>query len=98
MLSCVAESLIYWVVIKPFNFIVNRSVVMATLAEISAMIDEVMSSVEAVDTGLDGVAALIANLKAGQVTQEQIDALGVKVEALKAKSAAIVVEAEGLKA
>jgi len=101
-MSCCVERLMEVLfetfVLKPFNFVINRSALMATLAEIGTMIDEVAASVAAIDSELDGVATMIADLKAGQVSQEQIDALASKMETLKAHSAAVVAETSGLKA
>lgn len=71
---------------------------MATLTEISAMVDEVLASVTTIDTELDAVATMIAGLKAGQVSQADIDALASKVETLKVRSSAVVAETEALKA
>jgi len=71
---------------------------MGTIAEIKTMVGEISTTVDEIDTGLDEVAALIADLKAGQVGQAEIDALAEAVEALKAKTAAVAAETGGLKA
>lgn len=71
---------------------------MATLSEISTMLDEVAAAVGVVDSELDTVATMIADLKAGQVSQAEIDAIAGKVEALKANTASIVAETQALKA
>ena len=84
--------------VRMFNTFIRKTCVMATLSEISGMIDEVISAGTTIDTELDAVATLIATLKAGQVSQEQIDALAAKVETLKVKSSAVVAETEALKA
>lgn len=84
--------------VRLFNNFIRKTVVMATLLEISGMIDEVTSAVSTIDAELDAVATLIASLKAGQVSQEQIDEIASKVELLKAKSTSVVAETEALKA
>lgn len=86
------------ILLRVFNNFIGKTKLMATLTEISGMIDEVVVLVTTIDTELDAVATLIATLKAGQVSQEQIDALAAKVETLKVKSSAVVAETEALKA
>lgn len=81
-----------------FNTFIRKTIVMATLTEISTMIDDVASAVATVDSELDAVATLIAALKAGQVTQAEIDALASKVETLKIATSSVVAETSALKA
>lgn len=69
---------------------------MATLEEITASVDTVTTSIQAIDLKLDDVRALVAALKAGQVSQEQIDALAAKVADLKSATAAVVGEVESI--
>lgn len=86
------------ILVRLFNNFIRRTCLMATLTEISAMVDEVLASVTTIDTELDAVATMIAGLKAGQVSQADIDALASKVETLKVRSSAVVAETEALKA
>lgn len=66
---------------------------MATLVEIVDGVNTVIESIQAVDLKLDDIRALIAQLRAGTVSQEEIDALAAKVNELKAATAKIVTEA-----
>jgi outer membrane murein-binding lipoprotein Lpp len=78
------------------NFVLDRSELMATLDEISGMVDDVNAKLAHLSSDLDALAQLVANLHAGQVSQAQIDALGAKVENLQAAAAAVLVKEEGI--
>jgi hypothetical protein len=78
------------------NFVFNRSNLMATLETIVDDVNAIKDGVAAVDLKLDDIRALVAALKAGTVTQEQIDALAAKVAEVKVATAAIVAEAQGV--
>ena len=66
---------------------------MATLTEIVDGLNTVLETVQAVDLKLDDIRALIAQLQAGTVSQEQIDALALKVNEIKAATAKVLTEA-----
>ena len=66
---------------------------MATLTEIVDGVNTVIESIQAVDLKLDDIRALIATLRAGAVTQEEIDALAAKINELKVATAKVVAEA-----
>lgn len=66
---------------------------MATLTEIVDGLNTVLENVQAVDLKLDDIRALIAQLQAGTVSQEQIDALALKVNEIKAATAKVLTEA-----
>lgn len=70
--------------------------IMATLEENSAKVDAITTAVQAIDLKLDDVRALVATLKAGQVNQEQIDALSAKLDGLQVATAAVVGEVESI--
>lgn len=67
---------------------------MATLTEIVDGLNTVLESMQAVDLKLDDIRALIASLKADTITQEQIDALALKVEAIKIATVKVLTEAD----
>lgn len=75
------------------TFKINGDEIMATLTEIVDGLNTVLGSVQAIDLKLDDIRALIATLRAGAVTQEEIDALKVKVDEIKAAAALVVQEA-----
>jgi hypothetical protein len=75
-----------------FYFIFNGEN-MATLTEIVDGLNTVLENVQAVDLKLDDIRALIAQLQAGTVSQEQIDALALKVNEIKAATAKVLTEA-----
>ena len=66
---------------------------MATLVEIVDGLNTVLDTVQAVDLKLDYIRALIAQLQAGTVSQEQIDALALKVNEIKVATAKVLTEA-----
>lgn len=67
---------------------------MATLTEIVDGLNTVLESVQALDLKLDDIRAFIAQLQAGTIiSQEQLDALALKVDQIKAAAAAVVTEA-----
>lgn len=66
---------------------------MATLVEIVDGLNTVLDTVQAVDLKLDDIRALIAQLQAGTVSQEQIDALALKVNEIKVATAKVLTEA-----
>lgn len=70
--------------------------IMATLEENSAKVDAITTAVQAIDLKLDDVRALVATLKAGQVNQEQIDALSAKLDGLQVAASAVVGEVESI--
>lgn len=71
---------------------------MATLEEVRAEVTELTTTVEAIDAKLDEVKTFIEGIKAGVVTQEQLDSLAALVGAAKAKAAAVLVETDALDA
>lgn len=73
-----------------------RGKLMATLEEVTAVVDSVRTTVGAIDLKLDDVRALVASLKAGQVSQEQIDALAAKVADLKIATESIASETDSI--
>lgn len=79
-----------------FNLILRRTNLMATVQTIVDDLNTVLNGIQAVDSKLDDITSLIATLKAGAVSQEEIDALAVKVEEIKAATSAIVVEAQSI--
>jgi len=102
-------------VIGPFVYIfdafIARTKLMGTIedniqlvGELSNTLDTIKTGVAEINTDLDAVAAKIAELKVGQVSQEQIDTLTLAMENLKAKASGVsndvtqvAAEAEGLK-
>lgn len=112
--------------IRMFNTFIKRTVVMATLEELQtdaalhkAQAEElavelaaIKTAVGTVNVGLDAVAVMIAGLKAGQVSQAQLDALSetfaqVRVlnqanvaasKEISTEATSVVAETEALKA
>ena len=78
------------------NFILKRTIIMATIEEVSAEVSELKSNLEGIDTTLDAVAEKISALVAGQVDQGQIDALAQLVSSAKSLSSAVKDEASAL--
>lgn len=70
--------------------------IMATIEENSAKVDAITTAVQAIDLKLDDVRALVATLKAGQVNQEQLDALSAKLDGLTVATAAVTSEVESI--
>jgi hypothetical protein len=66
---------------------------MANLLDIVEGLNTTITGIQALDLKLDDIRALIASLRAGTVTQEEIDALAAKVEELKVATAKVVTEA-----
>jgi hypothetical protein len=89
-------TLIYKVKNLIVNFILDRSNLMATLAQIVDDVNAIKEGVAAVDLKLDDIRALVAALKAGTITQEELDALAAKIAEVKAATVAIVAEAQGV--
>jgi hypothetical protein len=75
------------------SFIFKGENNMATLTEIVDGVNTVIESIQAVDLKLDDIRALIASLRAGTVSQEELDALAAKITELKTATAKIVAEA-----
>lgn len=69
---------------------------MATFEELKNSVDNLTNTIIAVDAKLDEVAAFIATLKAGTVTQEQLDSLASQVSAAQASAEAVLGEADSL--
>ena len=70
---------------------------MTTIEELNEKVDLVTSTMEIMDTKLDEVRAYIASIPIGSpFTQEQADALGVKLDAAGSKAAAVLAEADAL--
>lgn len=65
-----------------FNAFIRRTELMATIVDIKAVAEEV-------NVILDEVAVIVANLKAGQASQAEIDAAFAAVEGLKVKASAL---------
>jgi phage shock protein A len=68
--------------------------IMSSLADIEVVVDAVRTTVGAIDLKLDDVRALVTALKAGQVSQAQIDALKTKVDELKTATTAVATETD----
>lgn len=69
---------------------------MSTIEEVKTLALDVVAALEATDAKLDEIKTFIETLKAGSVTQEQIDALGVILTSAKDKAAAGLAEADAL--
>lgn len=69
---------------------------MATIEDLQTSIAGLTTTVEAIDSKLDEVAAYVATLKAGVVSQEQLDALVALVDSAKEKASAVLAEADAL--
>lgn len=69
---------------------------MSTIEEVQATVVELRDVITEVDTKLDEVKARIDVLVAGSVTQEQIDALKVSVDATKEAASKVLSEATDL--
>lgn len=70
---------------------------MATLADISASLTEIVGSLTALDLKLDEVKAKIDGLQVGvPVTQEQIDALASALSDIKVQAAKVLAEGTDL--
>lgn len=68
---------------------------MATVEELTAGINELNTTINAIDLKLDEVAAYIATLQANQpVSQAQLDELVALVNAVKTQAAAVLAEAD----
>jgi len=91
---CVIQKMLGCIV----NFIFKRTIIMATIEEVSTEVSELKSNLESIDVTLNAVAEKIAALVAGQVGQEQIDALAQLVSSAKSLSGSVKTEAEALTA
>lgn len=79
-----------------FDLFLKGTKVMTQIEDITASVDSLTTELQTVNLKLDDIAALIASLKAGQVTQAQLDELASKVAAAKTAADALVTEADAI--
>jgi hypothetical protein len=79
-----------------FDLLLKDTKIMATLLEITAKVDAVKTKIGQIDLKLDDVRALVSALKAGAVSQAEIDALAAKVDELGAATSAVVTEVDSI--
>lgn len=69
---------------------------MVTLTEVQAQVADLGLTLGQIDSKLNEVAAFIATLKAGVVTQAELDDLSAQIESLKGLASANLAEADAL--
>ena len=69
---------------------------MATVQQVTEALGVIGQNISRIDTKADELARLIRELKAGQVTQEEIDGLLAAVETVKTASGAVAAEVDQL--
>lgn len=69
---------------------------MSTIEDVVADVTELSNTLTQVDLKLDEIAAFIATLQAGVVTQEQLDNLKSLTQSAKDSAAAVLTEADQL--
>ena len=69
---------------------------MSSIADISAAVDTLTTELQTIKLKLDDIAAFVALLKAGSVSQADIDALAKKVASTKEVADTIATEADSI--
>lgn len=82
--------------VKLINYLLKGSNLMASIDEVIASVSELNGTLQSIDAKLDEVRTLIAALKEGSVTQEQLDQLSSLVESAKSEASQVFSESDEL--